>query len=120
MSINPFSRTATAKPKAERLPTFLDNAKCRVIRARFAERERLELITKYRAELAEVSAALKEPRMAWLAEKIREVGGTRTYHLLVNQGVRRGDAEDAVDACGRLLGRRGFAKAEIERLEKLK
>lgn len=102
--------------RTQTLPAFLSNERCRAIRARFAEQERQELIAKNRADLAAADAALREPRMAWLAERIRESGGARTYQLLVNQGNRRGDAEEAVNACGVLLGNKLFALSNLKKL----
>ena len=61
--MNPFTSTKT--------PVLFDAAKCRAIRARYAEAERVEFIGKYKRELAEAEALLGEPRMAWLAEQIR-------------------------------------------------
>lgn len=109
--MNPFTRAKT--------PTLFDAEKCRAIRAAYAEVERQEQIAKYCAMLETAETALREPGMAWLAEKVREMGGQRLYHMLISTGYSRHAAESSVDAVGKLLGDRLFALSNIERLERL-
>lgn len=101
---------------AQTIPVLFQPERCRVIRAEYAEAERLELITKYQTVLLEAEAALRDSRMKWLAEHIGEIGGERVVHLLVRQGYRKHVAEETVAECGTLLGNQLFALSNLRRL----